>query len=255
MGVAGMDATLELPSDLKGSEFQGLVMHITNCLRDRDDRAVRAALRWLQELTVCDGLIVCQLKFEAESRLHQVINVSYSARWVNEYLKQEFQRLDPVLLFASRGEGAYGWSDAFEAVTIPGVDRFIEAANDYGLNDGFAYSYVEPAHHEEERVTTVCSLAMSNRSLRWGAYYALHSLVPALHIAAKGLIVASPSPLTVREMEVLKWAAAGKTVWDIGMLLSLSESTVKFHLSNIYRKLDVTNRAQAVSRALQAGLI
>ncbi|GHC21325.1 hypothetical protein GCM10008094_09990 [Aidingimonas halophila] len=62
-------------------------------------------------------------------------------------------------------------------------------------------------------------------------------------------------PLSLRESEVLKWASEGKTVWEIGMILSLSEGTVKFHLRNIYRKLDVTNRAQAIATAAHQGLI
>ncbi|WP_414121882.1 helix-turn-helix transcriptional regulator [Vreelandella titanicae] len=38
-------------------------------------------------------------------------------------------------------------------------------------------------------------------------------------------------------------------------MLTVSEGTVTFHLSNIYRKLDVTNRAQAIAAAAHQGLI
>lgn len=52
--------------------------------------------------------------------------------------------------------------------------------------------------------------------------------------------------LTNRERDVLCWAAEGKTAWEIGTILSISERTVKFHLSNIYRKMGVSTRAQAL---------
>ena len=60
---------------------------------------------------------------------------------------------------------------------------------------------------------------------------------------------------TVREKETLKWAYEGKTAWEIGIILSISERTVKFHLNNIYQKLNVTNRSQAVAKAIRYGIV
>ncbi|VVO41345.1 response regulator transcription factor [Pseudomonas fluorescens] len=62
-------------------------------------------------------------------------------------------------------------------------------------------------------------------------------------------------PLSEKELEILRWARAGKTVWEISVIRAISQATVKFHLSNIYCKLEVTNRAQAVGEALNRGLL
>lgn len=59
--------------------------------------------------------------------------------------------------------------------------------------------------------------------------------------------------LTPREMEVLRWVGEGKSNWEIGLILSISERTVKYHLGNIFRKLDVLNRSQAIASALKFG--
>ncbi len=61
--------------------------------------------------------------------------------------------------------------------------------------------------------------------------------------------------LTERERAILEAVAAGKTTAVISRELWVSEHTVKFHLTNIYRKLGVTNRAGAVRYALQNGLV
>jgi DNA-binding CsgD family transcriptional regulator len=53
--------------------------------------------------------------------------------------------------------------------------------------------------------------------------------------------------LSPREREVLKWLRLGKTSWDISVILRISERTVNYHVNNILKKLDVTNRLQAVS--------
>ena len=57
-------------------------------------------------------------------------------------------------------------------------------------------------------------------------------------------------PLTARELEILRWVAEGHTNARIARKLWVTEQTVKFHLSNIYRKLGVTNRTEASRYAL-----
>jgi DNA-binding NarL/FixJ family response regulator len=60
--------------------------------------------------------------------------------------------------------------------------------------------------------------------------------------------------LTAREREILRLAADGLTNARIGSELWVTEQTVKFHLSNIYRKLGVSNRTQASRFAHVNGL-
>jgi DNA-binding CsgD family transcriptional regulator len=61
--------------------------------------------------------------------------------------------------------------------------------------------------------------------------------------------------LTPKEKEVIRWAGEGKTSWEIGQILSISERTVKFHLRHIYIKFNVINRTQAVAMASRLNLI
>ena len=61
------------------------------------------------------------------------------------------------------------------------------------------------------------------------------------------------NPLTPRELDVLRHAAAGERNRQIGELLDISEQTVKNHLSSIMHKLGVPNRLRAVTAAVRAG--
>ncbi len=61
--------------------------------------------------------------------------------------------------------------------------------------------------------------------------------------------------LSARELEVLKCLAQGKTTAQISSELFISENTVKTHVRHILEKLEAANRAEAVSKALQAGVI
>jgi DNA-binding NarL/FixJ family response regulator len=62
-------------------------------------------------------------------------------------------------------------------------------------------------------------------------------------------------PLTAREVEVLQLAARGLTNRAIGRELGISDRTVQGHLANVYGKLGVSSRTEAVTRALQRGWI
>jgi DNA-binding CsgD family transcriptional regulator len=66
---------------------------------------------------------------------------------------------------------------------------------------------------------------------------------------------ALPEPLSEREYEVLRLLAQGHRNLDIARHLTISDNTIKAHLKHIYRKLDVHDRLQAVSRARELGLI
>lgn len=63
------------------------------------------------------------------------------------------------------------------------------------------------------------------------------------------------SPLTARELEVLQLLAGGSTNGEIARQLWVTEQTVKFHLSNVYRKLGVANRTEASHYAHVNGMV
>jgi DNA-binding NarL/FixJ family response regulator len=61
--------------------------------------------------------------------------------------------------------------------------------------------------------------------------------------------------LTLRELEVLRLVSAGHTNREVARALWLTEQTVKYHLGNIYRRLGVRTRAEAVAWAAEHGVI
>ncbi len=65
----------------------------------------------------------------------------------------------------------------------------------------------------------------------------------------------TPAKLTRREIQCLKWAAAGKTDAEISEIVAIALPTVRFHIGNAARKLAVTGRAQAIHRAAILGYI
>ncbi|MDM0116498.1 helix-turn-helix transcriptional regulator [Variovorax sp. J22R133] len=85
------------------------------------------------------------------------------------------------------------------------------------------------------------SLGLSVIAFCLHSTFMLHSVAPQTKSDCFGI------NLTSKERDVLKWVGEGKTSWEIGRIMYTSERTVKFHLKNVYAKLNVSNRAQAVA--------
>ena len=64
-----------------------------------------------------------------------------------------------------------------------------------------------------------------------------------------------PIQLTKREIEILSLIIEGYSSKKVAEMLFISKRTVDFHLDNIYQKLQVTNRLQAIQRARKLGLL
>jgi DNA-binding CsgD family transcriptional regulator len=69
-----------------------------------------------------------------------------------------------------------------------------------------------------------------------------------MSVTAPTQFIAQEQKLSEREAEILAWVALGKTNPEIGSILGISAFTVKNHVQRILKKLDVTNRTQAVGK-------
>lgn len=76
-----------------------------------------------------------------------------------------------------------------------------------------------------------------------------------LHLMGQQPAIPTHEPLTERELEVLTLAGKGYTNKAIGVQLGISDRTVQGHLANIYGKLMVSGRTEAVMKAVSLGLI
>ena len=131
------------------------------------------------------------------------------------------------------------WPETKTIVLSACADRpTIDAALRAGAN-----AYVLKTAHTVDIVSVL-------RQASSGAVFHGPAVAAPRHGAAGGS--AAPS-LTDRERSILSSVASGMTTAAISRELWISQHTIKFHLTNIYRKLGVTNRAGAVRYALEYG--
>lgn len=180
---------------------------------------------------------------------------NYPESWLHRYFSSNYLDIDPLIQRASREVRPVVWaSDSFE--TRP---EFWEEASAHGVRHGWALSTLG-----SHTATGLLSLARSNEAITaseldetemklvWLSHL-IHGFVAAAESST--FIPESAYQLTEREREVLRWSAAGKTAEEIGKILGITERTVTFHVTSSLYKLDVTNKTQAVAKALLLKLI
>jgi DNA-binding NarL/FixJ family response regulator len=112
-----------------------------------------------------------------------------------------------------------------------------------------ASAYVVKTAHPEDLASAV------RQAFSHSVYLAGRAnLAPAPVGAITGAAADEPG-LTRRELEILRLVAEGHSNAQLARMLWVTEQTVKFHLSNIYRKLDVANRTEASRWAQVHGLL
>lgn len=85
--------------------------------------------------------------------------------------------------------------------------------------------------------------------------FAVHAQDTAMRLFVPPTLQPERPGLTRRELEALRWTMDGKTAWEVGSILGITERTAVLHLQNAMHKLACVNKHQAVLKALRLGLI
>lgn len=180
---------------------------------------------------------------------------TYPAGWMDHYRANGFMDIDPTVRAGVLSSELIVWPQSAQGE----ARRFWSDASGFGLTAGVAcsswgahgvFGLLTLARHDDG--LTRAEIDEVSSPAHW-----LTSLTHTLmsQFLAPELAPVDEAMLTPREHEVLCWTAEGKTAYEIGRILSISERTVNFHVNNVMAKLDVTNKLQAVVRAITTGLL
>ena len=122
-----------------------------------------------------------------------------------------------------------------------------------GILEAGAAGYLTKRVFGEEVIHAIHSVVAGETVLSAEIFQQI--LKHAMRYATKPITIAVGEKLTVREIEILNWAAKGKSNKDIAAELNLSQATIKSYLSDIFTKLEVASRTEAVIIGLRAGIL
>jgi DNA-binding CsgD family transcriptional regulator len=184
-----------------------------------------------------------------------VVN-DYPEDFQAEYAHKRFALIDPTLIHRQASSKPLVWS---ESLYTPENKHLWETAKSYGIGHGFSI----PIH---DAVGNVACLFSAARDKEFDAKE-LREILPLAKIMAAcahtvaslritpTLVTQDLPKLTAREKEILQYLSIGKTTWDISTIVSISEAAVLFHIKNLVRKMDASNRTHAAVKAMAYGLI
>ena len=181
--------------------------------------------------------------------------------WIDHYVEQELGEDDPLIKECMSSRLPIRWNENFHANgRSPGEARIFTDAIDFGIRHGMTVPVHGPGG-ELGIMSLYSDLSEKAFASIVNEYqYDVHVLSIHFHDAVQRALsnvekIPKPIPLTEREVEILQWTAIGKTAWEIGSILNISERTVNFHLQNAMGKFGVHNKTHAAAKAMSIGLI
>ena len=180
--------------------------------------------------------------------------LSCPAEWRKRYFERDYFRNDPAALHLARSIDPYTWREALACPDYTAAQRrIVHEASEFGMPDGYVVPLVGPGMR-----SAILELGGTNKDLSTRNKAELRLTALCTHSRLREIWKprrkALP-PLSRREREVLQWVAMGKSDWEIGEILSISEKTANAHIENVKRKYGVTSRVHAVVKGMNCGAI
>ena len=178
-----------------------------------------------------------------------------------KYKRDNLLLSDPIFRYCTQSLIPILWANVGNYMISHEDTHFMRWLAQYGLLDGISFPL------RSHRGSGIAIMSFASSSADEGVSDYLESLTGDLmllcthiHSAINRLIPYGDSgnsieKISQREKECLFWSSEGKTTDEIGKILGISVSTVTFHIQNVARKLDVSNRQQAIARSIALGIV
>ena len=198
--------------------------------------------------------MIPQNRLPARSQKNYLILENTPEEWRRLYFSKGYLYQDPIVQATLKTTTGFAWSEVERPDTPDARARqLMGEAREFGLGDGFT---VPLATLEEERGgLTFAGPRIELSPAQRGVLTLLASYVVGQTLLIDGGGGERRMVLTQRERESLQWAAEGKTDWEIGELMGISQHGADFHLRSARLKLGCVTRTQAVAEGMRRGLI
>lgn len=185
----------------------------------------------------------------------QHITSSYPPEYQLLYQREAYINRDPTVAHCQTRRDPLLWE---ERIYDERSRDLMEEARAHGLGHGLSI----PVHHG--KIVSMLSLgrdkpfaseAEKEHVLAAGKVLASCLLVASEAVIVSEMLAQKRPKLRPREQQCFDLIVAGKNNWEMSVLLGISEDSVKFHVKNLFRKLDVSSRIQAVAKGMALGMI
>jgi DNA-binding CsgD family transcriptional regulator len=178
--------------------------------------------------------------------------------YVEPFVDPNGGRRDPVMQHCKRQSVPIIWDQ--DTYVAQGMGDLWEQQASYGFATGIAMAlHLPEGRHFMLGVDRDQPLPSDRSELQRVVadlqLFAVHAQEAAVRLLVPPTLQPERPALTPRELEALRWTMEGKTAWEVGAILGISERTAVLHVNNAMHKLGCVNKHQAVLKALRLGLI
>ena len=174
-------------------------------------------------------------------------------QWIQDYKTHNLALVDPLLAHSLSSSSRLVWDES----TLQQSPMFAEFAKKHGQNAGIYQSFrdVFGITHVVvlARTEPISAKEIADKELQISHF--MHTVQTVLEEFFSNQKAAEYNVLSDRELEVLRWAASGKTAVETASILKVSERTVNFHLNNCAEKLNVRTKSQAILKAIALNIL
>ena len=184
------------------------------------------------------------------------VRTTYPDKWIARYLLKGYVTIDPIVREGLSRQLPFNWS---EVELRPESIVLFTDFQAHGLGaDGYSKPIIDKAGRR-----ALLSLNSKPDTANWSTYVGTHQqewaeLAYVVHRKAIVELYGEKDPVPQigpREIQTLYWIGQGKEAKDIGVILGISEHTVRSYMRSVRFKLDCANLSQAVAKAMMLRLI
>ena len=211
---------------------------------------------YFQEIVACYGglhVLMCRLPQAHETLADCILMDTRPVAWAHRHRSKGYMSIDPLVQIVQQRATPCTWSEAMLAFARNSIEHEIHLERlSYGATDGLLVPI-----HTKNRYAGLVSISAKD-PFDDQAIRALTLMSLVVHNQLSALLRPDTTEcydFTSREIECLKWVAAGKSDAAIATVLELSPKTVNYHIEGAKRRINAATRTHAVASAIRLGLI
>jgi LuxR family transcriptional regulator, quorum-sensing system regulator CviR len=190
-----------------------------------------------------------------DNLLSTSINSGYPSEYLKTYVDNKYQFKDPLYIKFFETLEVQNTNELYGVYNYGPEHPVYRLREDFGIINVYLYGIGDVRLNYFAGINIAGQKIKNDQRTKMIIKYLSPFLLAAVLRLVQCTFKKDIKPLTPSELAVLNWLKEGKSSWEISVILKKSERSINFHITNILKKLNASNRTHAVVIALENNLI
>ncbi|MGQ5837785.1 LuxR family transcriptional regulator [Serratia sp. IR-2025] len=193
----------------------------------------------------------------------KIVIINNHPDWFDIYTQNAYQFIDPVIIKSLEQVEDFSWDDKILITSQLRLSRIFNDGKKHNIKRGHTFILHDNSNNlavlsileGDSGVGALNACIENHRETLQYLLVRIHQKMLFLYQDTTPAPLGAAATLTSRESEILFWSSSGKTYNEIAAIFAITQSTVKYHMRNIVRKLGVANAKHAIKLATELRII